>query len=79
MRTVGYQQLRFLRPKCGEKETLTRSLLVAEVVMSTLRRKVLPCSQETTSEFAKEQTLPEELVKTDERAQLAELEIVGTP
>lgn len=78
MGTIGYPQLKFLRTSCDDDEALLRSLLAAEVSVFTLSKTVLPCDQERTSGFWHEQTLLEELVKTYEGAQFAEVEIVET-
>lgn len=78
MGKIDYPQLRFFRTSFDDEERRPRSFLLAEIVVSTLRRTVLPCFQETTFGFSNEQTPREELGKTDEGAQFGEVELLET-
>lgn len=66
-------QFTLFRISFRENEIRPRYLRVAEVAVSTLSRNVLPSNKETTSGFRREQTVQEELVQADQRAQLAEV------
>lgn len=65
MGAIGYPQLKLLRTSCHDETTCPRSLRVAEVVVYTMSRKVLPCEEEKTSRFRHRQNLWEELVQTN--------------